>query len=51
LLANHTDLIKAVLGSPASPDSNLKSHKDFHSYVPAKEIIFPEDYGQLKLIK
>lgn len=51
LLANQTELIKAVLGSPASPDSNLKSHKDFHSYVPAKEIIIPEEYGQLKLIK
>jgi DNA (cytosine-5)-methyltransferase 1 len=51
LLANQTELIKAVLGSPASPDSNLKSYKDFHSYVPAKEIIIPEEYGQLKLIK
>jgi DNA (cytosine-5)-methyltransferase 1 len=51
LLTKKTDLIKAVLGSPASPDSNLKSHKDFHSYVPAKEIIIPEEYGQLKLIK
>jgi DNA (cytosine-5)-methyltransferase 1 len=51
LLTKKTDLIKAVLGSPASPDSNLKSHKDFYSYVPAKEIIIPEEYGQLKLIK
>jgi DNA (cytosine-5)-methyltransferase 1 len=51
LLSKKPDLLKAILGSPASPDSNLKSHKEFYSYVPAKEIIIPEEFGQLKLIK
>ena len=51
LLGKKTDLIKSILGSPASPDSNLKSHKEFYSYVPAKDIVIPEEYGQLKLIK
>ena len=51
LLSNQTSLIKSILGSPASPDTNLKSHKEFYSYVPAKEIVIPEEIGQLKLIK
>lgn len=51
LLAKHTDLVRDILGSPMSPDINLDSHKVFHSYVSPKHFTFPEEYGQLKLIK
>lgn len=57
LLAEKTNLTRAILGASASPDFVLHSHSEYHSYVPNMEVVDLTDFEagvsnpvQLKII-